>query len=769
MHGVEGSATRHRETAMSNITFQDSHADQVRSAGVLVPVTAPRGELALPGAEHANPIKPVPLDQKAILASVRRRWFPALSLGTIAAICAAGITWLVIPLTYTAYAELHIKQTQETLLSSHHSGDRFEVYRQTQSKMVKSPFVLNAAMRDQELARLSLLKDEPHPLDWLEQSLSVSNPATEFLRVSMTGQEPKELAKIVNAVTQAYLQEVANTESIQRQNRARDLDKAHQDLDEALKAKMRQFRRLATNLQSGDSIALQEKQKMMFELTGMLRKQHATMKYELMVDKSKFEAESAKANPDEELKAPNALIEMHLAADPAVQQAEAEVQKKRDYLDKLVGATGGKDKPNADKPNPRLAKYRQELEAAEANLEHVKAKQRPLIVERWRTEVQSKTDATLAQLGDKVKFTTAMLQELEKELANNQTEQSTTSSWTIEIESLREEIDNVKKIDQKISEESTKLRVEADVEPRVKLYRPADTPHRPDYEKKLRVVGMAAFGSLGLVFAGIVWFDLRARRISTLDEVASGLRLPILGSLPSVPRRLGGGRPRNSSAKADVWQGSLMESVDSARVMLLRRAELEKAKVAMIVSAMMSEGKTTLSCHLATSLARAGYRTLLIDTDIRRPTVHRVFDVPCEPGMCEILRKEVQLEQAVVPTMQEGLFVVPAGRLSPEALRELAQDALNPIMAKLREEYDFLIIDSSPILPVTDSLLVSQYVDGAIFSIRRDVSQYPKVATACQRLAMIGIPLWGAVVIGLDQVSYGYRYAYAYGTTRSAG
>jgi capsular exopolysaccharide synthesis family protein len=182
---------------------------------------------------------------------------------------------------------------------------------------------------------------------------------------------------------------------------------------------------------------------------------------------------------------------------------------------------------------------------------------------------------------------------------------------------------------------------------------------------------------------------------------------------------------------------------------------------------MMSEGKTTLSCHLATSLARAGHRTLLVDTDIRRPTVHRVFELPCEPGICEVLRGEVPLADAIVPTPQDGLFLLPAGRLTQEALRELAQDALNPIMAQLREDYDFIIVDSSPILPVTDSLLVSQYVDGVIFSIRRDVSQYPKVATACQRLAMIGIPLWGAVVIGLDQTSYGYRYAYQYGATAS--
>lgn len=751
---------------MSNATIQGPPSGDGRptAAGTLVPVAPVRGDLVLAaGASHANPVVTTPLDQKAIIASVRRRWFPAVSLGLAVAVIAAGVVWVALPLTYTAYAELRVHSVApKVVFEPHESRQQFEVYRQTQSRMIKSPFVLSAALRDPKVAKLSVIRDEPHPVDWLEQNVSVSNPATEFLKVSLSGQEPKELAAIVNAITKEFLDEVENTQTQSRSKRIQELEKAHRDLDDKLKQKMTAFKRLAKALQTGDPAALTEKQKMMMELTGMLRKQRAQLHFELIREKNKLATASAGIDPETELQVPNAVIDMHLAEDPDVQSAEAAIKRRRDALDQLNNRV-------KDKEHKVLALAKKELETAEANLEQVKARQRPLIAERWRAETRGRTEQTLSQLSDSVQFTKAMLSELDKELEVNQGEVATAGSSVIELESLRDEIDQRKKIDQKITEEMTRLSVEEKAENRVTLYREAAVPHRPDYEKKFRIVGMAGFGGLALVFAGIVWLDVRTRRISSLDEVATGLRLPIMGSLPSVPRRLVGGKTRAGAAKADVWQGSLLESVDSARVMLLRRAEVENAKVAMIVSAMMSEGKTTLSCHLATSLARAGHRTLLIDTDIRRPTVHRVFDVPCEPGMCELLRKEVQLEDVVVPTMQEGLFVLPGGRLSPEALRELAQDALNPIMARLREEYDFIIVDSSPILPVTDSLLVSQYVDGVIFSIRRDVSQYPKVATACQRLAMIGIPLWGAVVIGLDQVSYGYRYAYAYGAKSAAG
>lgn len=748
---------------MSNGTIQgpQSGDDRPTAAGTLVPVAPARTDLMLaPQAGYANPVVTTPVDQKAIIASVRRRWFPAVSLGLAVAVVAAGGVWMALPLTYTAYAELRVHSvTPKVVFDAHESRQQFEVYRQTQSRMIKSPFVLSAALRDPKLAKLSIIRDEPHPVDWLEQNLGVSNPATEFLKVSLSGQEPKELAAIVNAVTKEYLEEVADSQTQSRSKRVQELERAHRELEDKLKNRMGAFKRLAKQLASGDSVALQEKQKMMMELTGLLRRQKAQLSFDKMVGESKLKAANDASNLDAD--PPNAVIDMQLEEDPEVQSAQATIKKRHSALDELSVRI-------KDKDHKFLVSARRDLETAEANLEQVKARQRPQLIERWRAETRGRTQQSLAQLSDSVQLTKVMLAELDSELEKHQGEAVAGGQFVIELEALREEIDQVKKIDQRITEEITKMNVEEKAENRVELYREAAVPHRPDYEKKFRVVGMAGFGGLALVFAGVVWLDVRARRISSLDEVASGLRLPIMGSLPSVPRRLVGGKTRGGAAKADVWQGSLLESVDSARVMLLRRAEVENAKVAMIVSAMMSEGKTTLSCHLATSLARAGHRTLLIDTDIRRPTVHRVFDVPCEPGLCELLRKEVQIEESIVPTLQEGLFVLPGGRLSPEALRELAQDSLNPIMARLREEYDFIIVDSSPILPVTDSLLVSQYVDGVIFSIRSDVSQYPKVATACQRLAMIGIPLWGAVVIGLDQVSYGYRYAYAYGASRSA-
>ncbi len=759
---------------MSISSSGEAHADDngqplsghvVRESRALIPAEAVRTEIALPG-ESGGGGDASGIDQRALFGALRRQWFPAVSVGLIAGLIAAGVTWAVVPIAYTAYSELHIKSVPTRLIfdNMQESRTQFEIYRQTQSRMVKSPFVLSAALRDPDIARLNILRDEPYPFEWLEKNLQISNPATEFLRVSLSGSDPKEVTKIVNAVTTEYVNEVVNSENNARTKRISELEKAHHDLGEQLRTRRAALKKLVTNLQTGDKDALTEKQKMMIELHSQLRRERAQKHFDLMSARIRLVALEEGKAPDEDLEIPEVVIEGQLALHDDVKSAELAIKKRQNYLNDLEKTIKGKE----GKDNPRLTAARRDVETAENSLTVVKTKLRPQIVERIRAETRGKSQMSAAALKSTIRELELTMKELDTELEKQKVEVQQTGQWSLEVETLREDLEQAKSIDQRLTEETERLKIELKADSRVVLYRPAEIPNAPDNQKRFKIVGAAGFGTMGLLFAGIVWFDVRTRRINSLDEVATGLRLPILGSLPTVPRHAANGKSKTAIAKADIWQGSLMESIDSARVMLLRRAELEHAKVAMVVSAMMSEGKTTLSCHLATSLARAGHRTLLVDTDIRRPTVHRVFDMPFEPGMCEILRGEIPLADTIVPTPQDGLFVLPAGRLTQEALRELAQDALNPIMAQLREDYDFVIVDSSPILPVTDSLLVSQYVDGVIFSIRRDVSQYPKVATACQRLAMIGIPLWGAVVIGLDQTSYGYRYAYQYGATHSA-
>src|SRR5207247_1833903 len=138
-------------------------------------------------------------------------------------------------------------------------------------------------------------------------------------------------------------------------------------------------------------------------------------------------------------------------------------------------------------------------------------------------------------------------------------------------------------------------------------------------------------------------------------------------------------------------------------------------------------GKTSLASQLAASLARAWRKTLLVDGDLRNPAAHRLFDLPLEPGLSEVLRGEVNVTDAVKPTSLSRLWLMSAGHWDAHAVQALAQDGVGTMFEQLKEQYDFIVVDSCPVLPVADSLLLAQHVDGVIFSILRDVSRMPSV------------------------------------------
>ena len=139
-----------------------------------------------------------------------------------------------------------------------------------------------------------------------------------------------------------------------------------------------------------------------------------------------------------------------------------------------------------------------------------------------------------------------------------------------------------------------------------------------------------------------------------------------------------------------------------------------------------------------------------------------MFDVPLESGVCEVLRGQVDVAEAIQPTLAGNLAILTAGRVDVLAIQGLAQGRLGAILERLRPQYDFIIIDTAPVLPVADSLHVCQHVDAVIFSVLRDVSRLPKVYAAHERLAKLNVRILGAVVSGTPwdgDVEASYAYA----------
>jgi polysaccharide biosynthesis transport protein len=282
-----------------------------------------------------------------------------------------------------------------------------------------------------------------------------------------------------------------------------------------------------------------------------------------------------------------------------------------------------------------------------------------------------------------------------------------------------------------------------------------------NYNLKTKIglsIGAAIFGLLAVSLI-VSYLEWRNRRVDGVDQVVSELGMRVIGTIPAFPSRAA--LRSGEASQNQNWRFILNESVNSTRTMLLHTAKTQQMQVILVTSAMQGEGKTSLSSQLATSMATAGLRTLVLDCDLRNPSMQKLFDIPVAPGCAEVLLQEIDVSDAVQQTSVPNLWIIPAGQCNHRVIAALAQGhPLEALFNRLRGQFDIIIVDSCPILPVADTLLVAQHVDGVVFSILQDVSQLPKVQDASDRLVQLNIPLLGAVVNGItpDVQAYGYNY-----------
>ena len=182
----------------------------------------------------------------------------------------------------------------------------------------------------------------------------------------------------------------------------------------------------------------------------------------------------------------------------------------------------------------------------------------------------------------------------------------------------------------------------------------------------------------------------------------------------------------------------------------------------LVTSAHRGEGKSTVASHLALTVARfRGKKSLIVDADLRRPRLHEIFDVPKEPGLAECLEGNLDPLKAVKETPEENLKVIPAGKMLHSPAHLFEGEVLSEIFEKIKFYYDIVIVDSAPVIPVSDPMLISSEVDGVILVLLAGRTPRHVAMRAKNILADADANILGAVVNNLSEVLpyyYDYRY-----------
>jgi capsular exopolysaccharide synthesis family protein len=191
-----------------------------------------------------------------------------------------------------------------------------------------------------------------------------------------------------------------------------------------------------------------------------------------------------------------------------------------------------------------------------------------------------------------------------------------------------------------------------------------------------------------------------------------------------------------------------------------------KVKTIVITSSGPAEGKTTTACNLAITMAQAGSKIILLDCDTRIPKIHKVFEVSNQAGLSNLLIDEIDTKKAIHKTEVENLFVLTSGTKPPNPADLLGADKMRRLIEVLKETYDYIIIDTPPIVAVTDAQVLSKYADGCLLVIASAEVDKDAAIKAKELLETVNAKILGVVLNKLDTKRkgyYGYNYHSYYG------
>jgi len=747
-----------------------SHGELTRSATNPTAVIAAAPLDVAPGVPVfrsgiAKPVSAPTTSPTSILRALRRRQLLAIGVAILAAGISGPAAWFLVPAAkFRAQARLQVVAQPPKVLfhtvETEGNNEDFKRYQNTQQALVKSKLALSASLHDKDVSRYRMVQAQVDPIAWLQENLKVEFiMASELMEISLSGENPRELAGIVNAVKNAYIDEVVNVDIKKRSDRLEQLKKIKTQYGDMLKERRANLRRLAETVGSDDRRTLAYRQQIELEHQAYVRKDLQ----DVQSQKRKLQARlKTQQQPDEArgetstLSVTEADIEKWIDQEPGIAKLAAKLARDEERLNaEAPHIRGVARKPQSD---GMLRMLQRDLIATQKLLKSKRAEQRPIAIR----QLQEKDSSDQVTRGTGIEQDLAMLDALEQTLIDeintiSERNQDLTSS-TLDLQALQDEVAQMQDAWGKVGQEVEALTVELGAPPRIRTIEDASVPRTRDEKKRWTMIGLIVLGSFFAGLFGIAFLELQNHKVDSADEVPTDLGLQVVGTLPILRLKTRGGIARRENERDRYSRNLMLESIDATRTMLVHAARAGSHRVVMITSAVGGEGKTSVASHLATSLARSGLRTLLIDADLRSPSIHRLFDLPVAAGLSEVLRGEVAWADAIDATALEDLTVLTAGKCDRQTIGLLTQGCLGPLFAELKEHFDFVIVDSSPILPVADGLIIAQHVDAALFSIFRDVSRKTKIAAASERLQSLGVRILGAVVTGAHGGRYGNDY-----------
>lgn len=694
----------------------------------------PREQLQDPPAAQAGTETP-PAAKNPLISLWRRKWI-AIACAIIGLIL-GYVQFATSEPIYEGRAKILISQTGPKLLQQDFPGTLAsgQMWLSTQCDLIRSTRILaDVAPAARELP---MFRTNPQlaasVLGYLQGATLArqDKPNSEIVSVSVRGPNSEDCAALANLVVESYrkfnddLKRDSASELLRLLREQKDKNEAEHNRQIAIRLKFQQDNAALSFNREVSNPVLDRVNQLSTALTNAeIQKMSAQAEYETV--------KSMLDSPDKIRQLINSS--QYRGESYALRRELREMQ----YAMESLSGTYLPGSPNVAAKAQRMQRTKEELEAEE------KAQAQAILADIERRYNAARLEAEQCQI---------FLNEQQSQVLSVNQKQA-------EFDKIEAEISRLARYSEQLSDQMKSIGLaESTGAMNVHIVEPAKGgggPVEPNLFKLL-FMGFAGGAIAGVALALLA--ELLDQRLRSADEIKQVVNLPIVGVVPHI--LTGRSHAERSLVVHAEPMSDVAEAYRTVRTAMYFGVRGEAIKTLLVTSPAPGDGKTTLAANLACAVAQAGNRVILLDCDFRKPSQHRVFGLDKKIGLSNVLAGEAKIEDATQKTPIANLCVVPCGPIPANPSEILNSQNFLDLLDQLSAAYDLVLIDSPPVLPVTDSRILAASVDAVVLALRAEKTTRSAAISARDQIQSVGGRILGLVVNDVSRRRGVYSYYYA--------
>jgi polysaccharide biosynthesis transport protein len=371
-------------------------------------------------------------------------------------------------------------------------------------------------------------------------------------------------------------------------------------------------------------------------------------------------------------------------------------------------------------------------------------------------------------LKNEYKLALAREESLKRALARQKTESLKLNKKAVQYGVLRREAESSRQMYELLIKRFKETSLTEEMKTgNIRIIDKAEVPEFPVKPKKKRNILLAVIVGLTLGIGTAFFLEYLDNTIKLPEDVKEHLEIPYLGPVPAMTSNDIPDHVARDLVTVHSPKSAASESYRSIRTGILFSSADAAPQTIVFTSASPGEGKTITTANLGVAMANAGSRVLLLDCDMRRPRIHKIFGVDRKVGLSNILVGTASPKDAIVPSSVENLDILPVGPIPPNPSEIISSKKMGLLLNALKKQYTRVLIDSPPISAVTDAVLLSQMADGLLLVVRAGETPRQVIQHALAQVRSVNANILGAVLnavsVGRDSYYYYQYYYYYYG------